>query len=155
MSLKKGNMTRFYRVLSVACFMLPLTLGSFSCTTVGTYPATHRFKKEFTPTDTSAYHSVEIFARLPYKFPEENLGVIVDVVVPEGVRYADTLLLPVKSGRYPYFGVNSGRWRDMKWSYRDNIKFSSGGLWRLYIRRYPISADSIETGEIGFIINRL
>ena len=151
----RGNMAFPFSVLPVALVVLIVNLLAVSCSSVGTYPAKHRFLKEFTPADTSAIHTIEIFARLPYKYPGENLGVIVDVVIPEGVRYADTLLLPVKSGRFNYFGVNSGRWRDMKWSYRENIRFSSEGVWRLYIRRYPITPDSTETGEIGFIINKL
>ncbi|MHC1779744.1 MAG: hypothetical protein AB9922_05855 [Bacteroidales bacterium] len=155
MNLKKGNTTQPYRILPIACLALTINFLTTSCVSIGTYPATHRFVKEVTPADTSAIHNIEIFARLPYKYPEENMGVIVDVVIPEGVRYADTLLLPVKSGRFQYFGVNSGRWRDMKWSYRENIRFSSKGVWRLYIRRYPISPDSTRTGEIGFIINKL
>ncbi len=154
MNLKKGNTTQPFRKLPIACFVLILNFSVISCSSVGTYPASHRFLKEFTPADTSALHSVEIFARLPHKYSEENFGVIVDVVIPAGVRYADTLLFPVKSGRYYYTGVNSGRWRDMKWSYRENVKFSSTGLWRLYIRRYPIAPDSTGTGEIGFIINK-
>lgn len=155
MNQKNGNIALLTGRLIIVNFVLIVNFLTVSCTTVGTYPASHRFKKEFTVTDTSAIHSIDIFARLPFKFSGDNIGVVVDIVIPQGTRYSDTLQLPVKTGRFQYFGINSGRWRDMRWSYRENIKFQNQGLWRFYIRRYPISPDSIKTGEIGFIINRL
>jgi hypothetical protein len=125
-----------------------------SCAKNSTYPAGYCFKREVNIIDTAGYYNIAIFTRFPDTYSKDYLNVIVDIVVPEGGRYADTLKLPVHFGNSANEWVYAGRWRDIKWSYRGGIKFSIPGIWKFYVRQIAEVEDGTRTGEIGFIIEK-
>ncbi len=147
-------MAPIQKAIKVTTITLVLTL-ILACSQVGLFPVTHRHKTKFLAEDTLSFYSIDIYARIPDTYKGENLFVILDIILPEEGRYSDTLTLPVRMDRIPYLGVDNGRWRDMKWNYRNNIKFTRPGVWRFYIRRDTSKPDSCATGAIGLLIKKM
>lgn len=135
--------------------ILLISLSSLSCKGWGEYSPGFRHLTKFNSQDSISKYDIEIFARIPDSFEQEDLPIILTIERPDGTRYADTLSLPVRMDMIPYQGLRTGRWTDMKWGYRTGVKLEQAGSWRFYINNNLSYTEIGCSGAMGVIITKL
>jgi hypothetical protein len=135
--------------------LLLISVLIISCKGWGEYYPGYRHLTTFDSQDTASQYKIEIFARIPDSFDEENLPLILTIERPGGSLYNDTITLPVRMDMIPYTGVKTGRWRDMKWGYRTGVVLAERGKWKFYINNNLSVTKKGCSGAMGVIISKL
>ncbi|OFY39821.1 MAG: hypothetical protein A2X18_02315 [Bacteroidetes bacterium GWF2_40_14] len=87
-------------------------------------------------TDTLSEYSIHFNIRLPEHFDEDSIPMVLTISSPVGEKFRDTISFPIaKNVKYTYVQeVRSGVWRDLRWIYRDKVKFPRRGKWEFTVK---------------------
>lgn len=87
-------------------------------------------------TDSLSEYSIYLNVRLPDHFNEVSIPMVLTISSPGGDMFRDTISFPlVKDVKYSYIQeVRSGVWRDLRWLYRDRVKFPASGKWMFTVK---------------------
>jgi hypothetical protein len=86
---------------------------------------------KFNCRNTQKSFNIDFLLRISATYKDETLPVMLEILSPSGIRYKDTLKIPVKQqdGDSLTTVVRSGVWRDILWHYRKNVRFPLTGRW--------------------------
>lgn len=87
-------------------------------------------------TDTLSEYRIYFNVRLQDRFNEDSLPMVLIISSPGGEKFMDTISFPlVKDIKHNYVQeVRSGEWRDLRWLYRDRVKFPRSGKWDFTVK---------------------
>ncbi len=86
--------------------------------------------------DSLSEYNIYFNVRLPDHFNEVSIPLVLTISSPVGDMFRDTISFPlVKDAKYSYIKeVRSGVWRDLRWLYRDGVKFPVCGKWNFTVQ---------------------
>ncbi|MEA5005629.1 MAG: hypothetical protein VB022_04360 [Rikenellaceae bacterium] len=76
-------------------------------------------------------YNIDFTLRVSRAYKGSELPLRLEILSPEGKRYADTLRIPVKRNTHNHYIniISSGVWNDIIWHYRKNVAFPETGKW--------------------------
>ncbi|MGD9976476.1 MAG: gliding motility lipoprotein GldH [Bacteroidales bacterium] len=86
-------------------------------------------------TDTVSAYNLYVNLRNTTDYPFQNLYLFIDIYAPNGASLRDTFECYLADDRGKWLGRGSGRVYDNRFLYRQGVKFSSGGDYRVEIQQ--------------------
>ena len=150
---KKVNINRL-RVNIAAFLVIAATTVVTSCNYNGKRHTGYSYSSFYNCDDTLNSFNLSLYARVSSTYEHNSVPVIIIISTPLGVRYSDTLQLPVKGRCAGTRKVKSGIWEDYEWSYRKNIVFSNKGKWIFTLKQDSLSLALTGVGQMGVKVSQ-
>ena len=150
---KKVNTNR-QRVNIAAFLFIAATIVVTSCNYNGKRHTGYSYSSSYNCDDTLKSFDISLYARVSSRYNHNSLPIIIIISTPSGVRYSDTLQLPVTEKGVGTRKVQSGIWQDYEWSYRRNIVFSNKGKWIFTLKQDSLSLALTGVGQMGVKVSQ-